>query len=446
MDKKWRERINTLEEIAAYNIYSIKYMIQIGIKWILFATLTGAVVGLFSSTFAKCLHDVTAVRLAHPQIIYCLPLGGLIIVFMYSVFGMQKDPGTNVLLAAVHKRDKDVPILLAPAIFFATVTTHLFGGSAGREGAALQMGGSLGNSIGRLFKLNDRDRKVLVMSGMSAAFSAVFGTPLAAAIFPMEMISVGIIQYSALLPCVFSAFVAGQFASSMGISPESFIIQYIPVTNIPDTGKVVLLGIGCAVISVLFVAILRIVGEIYGRTIQNPYLRVIVGGFIMMGCVYLLGSMDFCGAGTGLIEEAIHGETHWYTFLLKMLLTAITLGAGYKGGEIVPAFTAGATFGCLFGQLVGLSPSMCAAIGMIAVFCGVTNCPISSMLIGFELFGFKAAGYFLIAIAVTFLFSGYKGLYKEQLIVYSKYTPKYINRFSGEDYFDEDAVGQDYDD
>lgn len=437
--RKWFQKILKAEHLYAR---SAVYNIRIGIQWIVMALITGAVVGIFSGAFAWCLRRVTEIRTMSPDIIYALPIGGLLIVLIYQIGGLNKDPGTNVLLSAVHEQDKDVPALLAPLIFIATLITHLFGGSAGREGAALQMGGSIGNTLGRLFRLNEGDRKIIVMSGMSAAFSAVFGTPLAAAIFPMEMISVGIMQYSALLPCVFSSFVASQCAATMGISPEAFSIGLIPRVTIMSSAKVVLLGLCCALVSILFCAVLRCAGSIYNRYLKNPYIKVVVGGIIFLICIKVLGTMDYCGAGTELIEEAIKGSSHSYTFLLKILLTAVTLAAGYKGGEIVPAFTAGATFGCVFGHLLGISPSMCAAIGMISVFCGVTNCPIASMLIGFELFGFGGAGFFLIAISVSYLFSGYKGLYKEQIIVYSKYHPKYINRFSGEENFS----GSDYED
>ena len=329
---------------------------------------------------------------------------------------------------------------MAPLIFAATIITHLFGGSAGREGAALQMGGSIGNTIGRLFKFDEGDRKLLVMSGMSAAFSAVFGTPLAAAIFPMEMISVGIMHYAALVPCVFSSIVANRFAVNMGINPEAFTIHGIPELTFTSCAKIVLLGIFCAGLSVVFCIFLKGAGLFYNKFFKKPYMRIIVGGLLVIAITLLIGNYDYNGAGTDMIARAIEGNVPAYAFLIKMLLTALTLAAGYKGGEIVPAFFTGATFGCLFGHIFGISPSLCAATGMLALFCGVTNCPIASMLIGFELFGFEGVSYILIAISISYMLSGYHGLYKEQIIVYSKYHPKFINRLSGDEKFD----GQDY--
>ena len=278
------------------------------------------------------------------------------------------------------------------------------------------------------------------MSGMSAAFSAVFGTPLAAAIFPMEMISVGIMHYAALVPCVFSSIVANRFAVNMGINPEAFTIHGIPELTFTSCAKIVLLGIFCAGLSVVFCIFLKGAGLFYNKFFKKPYIRIIVGGLLVIAITLLIGNYDYNGAGTDMIARAIAGNVPAYAFLIKMLLTALTLAAGYKGGEIVPAFFTGATFGCLFGHIFGISPSLCAATGMLALFCGVTNCPIASMLIGFELFGFEGVSYILIAISISYMLSGYHGLYKEQIIVYSKYHPKFINRLSGDERFD----GQDY--
>lgn len=414
-------------QAAAYNLRS-------SITWIMIAIIVGLIVGSFSSAFAYCLQKVTNFRTLHPQMMYLLPLGGIVIVFMYRFVGLSKDPGTNVLLTAIRENDKIVPPVLAPVIFLATLITHLFGGSAGREGAALQMGGSLGNTVGRILGLKESDRKIVVMAGMSAAFSAVFGTPLAASIFPMEMVSVGIMHYSALVPCVFASIVANMFATNRGIYPEAFFIRGIPRIGVMPVAKVALLGICCAVLSILFCEVLHFIGHMYSKYFKNPYVKVVAGGIIFIIIVKLLGTTDYCGAGNGLIERAIAEEVPPYAFLLKILLTSLTLSAGYKGGEIVPAFCTGATFGYVFGSLFNISPSMCAAIAMISVFCGVTNCPIASMLIGFELFGFAGVRYLLIAISISYMLSGYRGLYHEQIIMYSKFHTKYIHHVSGHEF------------
>ena len=400
---------------------------RVGCRWMLLSILIGLCVGAFSSFFAWSLGKVTGLREANPWLLYLLPAGGLVIVALYRACGAKSDKGTNILLHAVQENYCNVPALMAPLIFTATLITHLFGGSAGREGAALQMGGSLGNSIGKLFRQKDYNEKILVMSGMSAAFSAVFGTPLAAAVFPMEMVNVGIMQYSALVPCVFASIVANQFAVNMGIHPEAFHIENIPVITPVSLLKILLLGLLCAWVSILFCRCLRTIGSLYSLFIKNPYLKVVVGGLLVIALTLAVGSRYYNGAGTELITMAIDGQVPPMAFLLKMLFTVLTLGAGYKGGEIVPAFCTGATFGCVFGHLLGISPSLCAATGMIAVFCGVTNCPITSMLIGFELFGFSGVRYLLLAISISYLFSGYRGLYKDQVIMQSKFHVKYIH-------------------
>ena len=396
------------------------------LKWMLIAIVTGCVVGVISSLFALGLGKVTAIRAAHSWLVFCLPLAGLAIVFLYKRF-LGEDGGTNLVLSNIHARE-ELPWTMAPLIFVSTLLTHLCGGSAGREGAALQLGGSLGNLLGRFMKMDDQDRRVVVMCGMSAAFAAVFGTPMAAAIFALEVASIGVMYYVGLMPCVFSALIASRFSAGMGIHPEHFNVTMIPDFGPVTAVKTVVLAALCAGVATLLCIVLHRGGQLCKRLIKNPWLRVIAGGCVMMAVFLIRGDQDYLGASVGLIEHAIDGQADWYAFLLKMALTAITIGCGYKGGEIVPTFCVGATFGCVMGGFLGLSPSLCAACGMVALFCGVTNCPIASLLISFELFGYEAMPFFLISVAVSFLLSGTYGLYHEQTIVYSKYKAKLVNQ------------------
>jgi len=396
-------------------------------KWGVFSTFTGLVIGGFSTFFAVCLQNVTKFRAASPWIIFFLPLAGVVIVFLYSVFQYKNDKGTNLVLSTIHA-ETELPFKMAPLIFVSTVITHLFGGSAGREGAALQLGGSIGNQLGRWFRFDEKDKRIIVMCGMSAAFAALFGTPVAAAIFSMEVVSVGVMYYAALVPCVFSALVASRVAMHMGIEPDVFEIINIPGFHIVPCIKIIVLALFCAGLSVVFCITLHSLGDFYRAKIKNPYIRIIVSAVIIILLTVMLGTTDYMGAGVDVIERAVHGEAAPLAFFWKIIFTALTLEAGFKGGEIVPSFFTGATFGCIFGQVMGISSSMCAATGMIAVFCGVTNCPITSMLIAFELFGYKAVPYFLMAISVSYFMSGYYGLYHDQTIVYSKYKAEYINR------------------
>lgn len=414
-------------KITQFYIWNCWNHLKTYIKWLIFSSITGLVVGAFSSVFAMCMKWATGVRADAPWIVYCLPVIGLVIVFLYSIMQYKNDKGTNLVLSMIHAQT-EIPVKMAPLIFFSTVLTHLGGGSAGREGAALQLGGSIGNELGRWFHFDDKDKRVVVMCGMSAAFAAVFGTPMAAAIFSMEVVSVGVMYYAALVPCVVSSLVASSFATDLGIRPEAFNIISIPELEAENVLVILGLSVCCAVLSVLFCIMLHKTGDLYRKYLKNPYIRIFVAGTVIVLIYLLLGTDDYMGAGIPVIERAILGKAVWWAFILKMILTALTLEAGFKGGEIVPSFFIGATFGCVFGQLFGISPSLCAAAGMIAVFCGVTNCPITSILISFELFGFEGVPYFLLAIATSYMLSGYYSLYNDQTIVYSKYKTQYINR------------------
>lgn len=397
------------------------------LKWLLLAFLTGYLVGGISSLFSFALSGVTSYRGNHPVVFLLLPVAGVIIVFLYDKIG-HNDGGTNQVFLTIKEQD-EVPFRSAPLIFVATVLTHFAGGSAGREGAAIQLGGSVGNQLGRWFKLDKEDTHVIVMCGMSAAFAALFGTPMAAAIFAMEVVSVGIMYYTALFPCVVSALVATHFAAGLGIHPEVFHVSGIPNLNLVSGLKMGLISVLCGGLSIVFCVLLQRTGNLFKKWFENKYIRVIVGSLIIIAITAILHTTDYMGAGTGIIEEAIeHGNVDTFAFFWKMILTAITMKIGFRGGEIVPSFCIGAAFGCVLGQLFGLSPSLCAAAGMIAVFSGVTNCPITSILIAFELFGFEGASYYLIAAAVSYAVSGYYSLYKDQTIVYSKYKAKYVNQ------------------
>lgn len=397
------------------------------VKWLLLAVVVGCITGAASTLFSFVLKAVTSYRKANSWIFYFMPLAGLCIVFFYEKFG-KDDGGTNQVLSTVRSQD-DVPWRSGPLIFLSTALTHLTGGSAGREGAAIQLGGSIANLLGRCIHLDEEDRHVIVMCGMSAAFSALFGTPMAAAVFAMEVVSVGVMYYTALMPCMIASLVASRFAAGMGITPEAFHVVNIPALSLETGLKMGVVAIGCAVVSILFCIILNETARLYGKYLPNKYVRVVVGAALVIVITLLLNTSDYMGAGAELIEKAVEtGETDYTAFLWKMILTALTMRAGFRGGEIVPSFCVGATFGCMMGQLLGISPSICAACGMAAVFCGVTNCPITSILIAFEMFGFEGVSFYLIAVSISYAASGYYGLYKDQTIVYSKYKAKYINR------------------
>ncbi len=398
------------------------------LKWSAVAVITGLFVGSISTLFSFCLSCAADFRQQYDFILYFLPLAGIVTVFLYSIFKYKNDKGTNLVLATIHAKT-EMPFKMAPLIFVTTILTHLFGGSAGREGAALQLGGSLGNQLGRWFRFDDADKRVVVLCGMSAAFSAVFGTPMAAVVFSLEVGSVGVMYYAALVPCVFSSLIASFFSASFGLKENAFKPISFPPLDFLNSFEVICLSILCALLSILFIVFLHKTGDLFRKYLKNPYIRIFLAGSVIVLLSLLLNTRDYNGAGIEVVAKAVNnGEAVPYAFLLKMLFTAITIEAGYRGGEIVPAFFIGATFGCTFGSVIGFSPSVCAAIGLIAMFCGVTNCPITSLLISFELFGAGGIYYYMIAIAVSYFMSGYYGLYKDQTIVYSKYRTRFLNR------------------
>lgn len=396
------------------------------VRWGLLAALTGLVGGGVGTLFHKAVEYATGVRLSHSWILYLLPLGGLVIVCLYHLFGTPESFGTNQILDAIRSENK-VPLALAPLIFLSTVITHLCGGSAGREGAALQLGGSIGSQLGSLFHLDEKDRHILIMCGMSAVFAALFGTPLTATFFAMEVISIGVMYYAGLVPCIISSLTAYGVSLLFGAEPVRFSLSHVPDSSILTIFQVIALSALCAVLSILFCLSMHKTGHLLQKWIPNGFLRAFLGGGAVLLLTVLTGSTAYNGAGMDVITQAIAGFARPEAFALKILFTAITIGAGFKGGEIVPTFFIGSTFGCVAGSLLGLDPGFGAAVGLIALFCGVVNSPIASMLLSIELFGSQGLVLFTIACGVSFMLSGYYGLYSSQKIVYSKLRAEYIN-------------------
>ena len=396
-------------------------------KWLILGGIIGVLIGGISTAFGHALLWANAFREENKWIIMILPIGGLLIVFLYHLLKNTGDKGTNMVISSIHS-STDIPFKMAPLIFITTFITHLCGGSSGREGAAIQLGGSISNMLGKIIGLNENDKRIIVMCGMSAGFSALFGTPMAAAIFSLEVISIGIMHYSALVPCVVASMIAHFIAKYFGIKPEAFDIAEIPAINISGFLKILAFGALVGLVSIMFCIILHKTEHAYKKFIKNLYLRIFASGCIIILLTVLLQTDRYLGSGMNIIEAIFHGENaRFYDFLLKMIFTALTLGAGFKGGEIVPSFCIGAAFGAVVAALFGLPVSLVAACGMVGVFCGVTNCPITSLLISFELFGFEGMPYFLITVAVSYMLSGYYGLYRSQKIMYSKTETNFVN-------------------
>ena len=309
----------------------------------------------------------------HSFMLYLMPVAGVLIVLLHQMFHELGNRGTNLILESISS-DERIPMATLPCIFISTILSQAVGASAGKEGAALQIGGCIGNYFGDVFHMDERDKKVMIMSGMSGCFGAIFGTPLAAAMFGIEVISIGVAYYAALVPCVFASFIGAQISGALGLHGESFLILHIPKFSLVPALYTVGLGLTCALLSVCFCILLHETQHLYKNKIGNVYVRILVAAGLSIALALIFGR-DYCGAGFNLVEKAVDGESAYLGFLLKMIFTAVALGGGFKGGEIVPTLAVGSSFGCTFGLLTGFEPSLCAAAGMLATFVGVTNCP-----------------------------------------------------------------------
>ncbi len=389
------------------------------VKWSFFSLIVGCVGGGVGALFAHLISFVTDVRMNNEWLLYLLPLGGVAIALIYHLLKVEHQ-GTNQVFEAVRS-EKKVPCRLAPAIAISAGITHLLGGSAGKEGAALQLGGSVATLIGRIFRCDDKDRHILTVSGMAAVFAAVFGTPMGAAVFAVEVVSVGYVSLSALYPSFASALVAYLFAVRLGVHPERFNVDIIPEISAVYLGKVLVLAVVVAVVSIVFCLAMKHSHEAFEKYIRNPYIRAVVGGVVVIALTLLVGTRDYNGGGMHIIEGIFHGEgvSKW-AFLLKIIFTAITIGSGFKGGEIVPTLFIGATLGFTMADAVGMPVAFCAAVSMVALFASVTNCPIATVFLAVELFGGEGLLYYALAIFVAFVLSGYFSLYTGQKIVFSK--------------------------
>ncbi|MBQ3005814.1 MAG: chloride channel protein [Clostridia bacterium] len=397
---------------------SAHYMLSF-LKWGLLGILMGVIGGLLGAVFFHALKFVTQLRQDNNWLIYLLPIGGIVTIGIYRLFKLQSNRGTNEVIESVLQ-DRRVSSLITPAIFTSTAITHLLGGSAGREGAALQMGGSVASLLCEALRLKKKDRTILIMCGMTAVFAGVFGTPLTACFFTMEFESVGTIFSPALFPCIVSALVASKLSLYLGVHGETGIQINTVSFTLDNSWKIVVLAISISVIGIIMCYLFHKAEHLAHEWIKNPLLRIVVGSAVIIGLTLLVGDQRFNGAGMEMALGALEGNADWYSFILKMLFTAITLAAGFKGGEIVPTFCIGATFGCVMGTLLGLDPTVAAALGLIGLFACTTNSPLASIVLSMEMFGGANLPVFALVCVITFVLSGPSKLYASQLMRFPK--------------------------
>lgn len=420
---------NTYKQKIKFQIQYSTLYISWFLRWLVFGTITGIVCGLVGATFHVGIDIATGLRQSYQWLLFLLPFAGLLIVFAYHRAGLPHDPGTNLVLSSIQG-EKHIPLQMAPLIFFGTILTHLCGGSSGRVGAALQIGGSIGEGLGHLFRLKNTDIKIIIICGMSAVFATLFGTPVAATVFTMEVISIGVIHYSAFVPSIISASIAYGITKQWNVTEAAFPTLLAPEFTVTLILKIILLAMICGAVSILFCVSMHRSVAFFSHLFQNDYTRIFIGGCMIILCTLWIGTDTYNGHGSDMLLLAMTGQCPTFACLIKILFTAITLGTGFKGGEIAPALFVGATLGNVLAPLFQIEPALGAAIGMIALFCGVVNCPLAAIIFSVELFGSECLLLFCIACAVSYVFSGYYGLYNSQKIMYDKLHPQFINTHS----------------
>ena len=398
--------------------HSEKYA-RVFVRWCILSAIMGVIGGLLGAGFHHALHFVTHLRSEHMWLIYLLPLGGLLTVAIYRHPQMKGNKGTNEVLEATLDGHPVSP-LVVPSIFAATALTHLFGGSGGREGAALQLGGSAASFLAKCFHLKESNRKILVTAGMSSVFAGLFGTPLTATLFCMEFASVGTFFSPALLPCFLSSFIASRLSHGLGVHAETYMLTEAFSLTLANSWQYLILAVLVSLLGILMCTVFHKAEHLAAHHLPNPFIRIAVGGALITVMTLLVGDHRFNGAGMEMALKAVGGSADWYSFLLKMLFTAVTLGAGFKGGEIVPTFCIGATFGCVLGGLLGLDAGMAAAMGLIGLFCAATNAPLASIMLSVEMFGGTNIHLFAFITVISFVLSGKYGLYASQILQYNK--------------------------
>ncbi|MFA6084416.1 voltage-gated chloride channel family protein [Mucilaginibacter sp.] len=421
------------------NIFSkqlslLKYLIRWTLISIPVAFAIGSMVALFLWLLSWAIHF----RFQHTWLLYLLPVAGIVIHLLYKWYGQSAELGNNLIIDEIHEPGAGVPKRMAPLILVTTVITHLFGGSAGREGTAVQIGGSLANLFGGWFKLNEADKKVVLTAGVAAGFGAVFGTPLTGTIFALEVIAIGRIQYNALLPCLIAGLVGDVTVSVWGIQHTQYHIdlvntgQVIYGRHLPVgfwlLAKVIIASAIFGLVSYAFAKAVHFVKNFSLKLIKVTWLIPLCGGIIIIGLTYVLGKPDYLSLGVDaeypgavtIVSAFQHGGADVLSWFWKLIYTAITLGTGFKGGEVTPLFYIGSTLGNTLAELLNAPVSLFAALGFIAVFAGATNTPLACTIMGIELFGGQYALFFAVACFTAYFFSGEGGIYNAQRVASPK--------------------------
>lgn len=394
------------------------------VRWVLLGALVGVLAGVASAVFLATLDWATAAFDTDGWLLYLLPVGGLAIGCAYHYLGGRSEEGNNLILGEIHDPTAWVPRRMAPMVLVGTIVTHLFGGSAGREGTAIQMSGSLTDAASRVLRLDEADRRTMLVVAIAGGFGSVFGVPIAGAVFGLEVQAVGRVRYDALVPCLVASVVGDLVVAGLGV-------QHTPTPELPSFAlaagpvlKVVVAGVLFGLVGVVFTRLTARIKKFLGRTVGWKPARPVVGGLVVIALTLAVGNRDYNGLSLGLVAESLRGDdVATWAFALKVLFTAVTLGSGFVGGEVTPLFVIGATLGATLAGPLGLPVPLVAALGFVAVFAGAANTPLACTVMGVELFGGGAVPYFAVACVVAYVCSSHRGIYGTQRVAVPKWRP-----------------------
>jgi H+/Cl- antiporter ClcA len=419
------EEASSLDGLASYieevqmNRGRMELLLYMG-KWTVLASIVGVLAGCASAFFLLSLEWAGYTRDTHPWLLFLLPFGGALVSYIYWKYGQNAAKGNNLIIEQAQGADESIPLRMAPLALGGTIITHLFGGSVGREGTAVQMSGAFSELVGKVCKLDKIDRRIILVCAISSGFGSVFGTPLAGTIFALEVLALGMIRHEAIFPSFIAACVGNMVTVAWGIEHHHYSIGEIPMFSWLLVAKIVVAAILFGLTSRLFSQLAHWLKKIFAKFFINPAWRSFVGGTLFVVLTLLVGTRDYTGLGIPLIEEAFNGTVATFAFLMKLVFTTLMLGAGYQGGEVTPLFVIGSTLGSTLAQYLHVSIPFLAALGFIGVFCGATSTPIACFVMGIELFGSEAAMYFFLVCVISYLCSGHTGIYTSQRIGVSK--------------------------